>query len=56
MCVRREYKHVPDDLFRERNTEILGRFLDRTSLYYFPQIEARYGLQAKENLNRWINR
>jgi len=54
--VRQEYKDVPEDKFREGNGAVLQRFLDRTPLYYHPEIEARYGAQAKENLARWLNR
>jgi predicted metal-dependent HD superfamily phosphohydrolase len=56
MKVREEYKHIPEDKFREGNGKILQRFLERTPLYFFPEIEEVYGAQAKENLNRWLNR
>lgn len=54
--VRNEYAHVPEKDFRKGNGEILQRFLDRTPLYYHPEIEADLGAQAKENLTRWLNR
>jgi predicted metal-dependent HD superfamily phosphohydrolase len=54
--VREEYRHVPEDKFREGNGAILGRFLGRTPLYYTPEIEKELGAQAKDNLRRWLNR
>jgi predicted metal-dependent HD superfamily phosphohydrolase len=54
--VREEYKDVPEDKFREGNGEVLRRFYEKTPLYHHPEIEAAYGAQAKENLQRWLNR
>ncbi len=54
--VREEYEHVPEDVFRKANGEILKRFLEKDPLYYHPYFQKEYGRQAKENLTRWLNR
>ncbi len=54
--VREEYAEVSEEKFREGNGKLLQHFLERTPLYYTPEIEAAFGAQAKENLSRWLNR
>ena len=54
--IRQEYKDVPEEAFRKGNGAVLKRFLDRKPLYYHPEIEAKYGDQARDNLTRWLNR
>lgn len=54
--VRKEYGHVSEDKFREGNGKILQQFLNRTPLYYHPEIEKAFGTQAKENLTHWLAR
>lgn len=54
--VRQEYKQYSDEDFRVGNAKVLQQFLDRRPLYYHPEIEAKYGDQARDNLTRWLNR
>lgn len=48
--IRREYAHVPPEVFEPRRKGILGRFLAREPLYQTPGIRARCEAQAHRNL------
>lgn len=54
--VREEYSRYSDEEFRKGNGAVLEPFLKRTPLYYTPEIEAAFGVQAKQNLVRWLDR
>ncbi|MET0544329.1 MAG: N-methyl-D-aspartate receptor NMDAR2C subunit [Variovorax sp.] len=48
--IRREYAHVPREIFEPRRREILGRFLARDPLYLTPTLRAEREAQARINL------
>ena len=48
--IRREYAHVPPEVFEPRRRAILGRFLARDPLYLTPGLRARCEAQARSNL------
>ena len=48
--VRREYAHVPDDLWRSGRTEVLKRLLGCDPLYPHPDFRARLEAQARANM------
>lgn len=52
--IRREYAHVPPDVFEPRRRLILGRFLARDPLYQTPGVRARCEAQARVNLRAAI--
>ena len=52
--IRREYAHVPREIFEPRRREILGRFLARDPLYLTPTLRADREAQARINLARAI--
>lgn len=48
-AIRREYAHVPDDLYRAGRTRVLRHFLNRARLYTTPEF-ANLEVQARVNL------
>ncbi|RYZ11252.1 MAG: N-methyl-D-aspartate receptor NMDAR2C subunit [Comamonadaceae bacterium] len=52
--IRREYAHIPTDVFEPRRRRILGTFLARDPLYQTPGIRARCEANARVNLRRAI--
>ncbi len=52
--IRREYRWVPGPLYRRKRVEILGRFLERTSIYSTDAFHERYEAPARENLRAAI--
>lgn len=52
--IRREYAHVPPDVFEPRRRRILGAFLAREPLYQTPGVRARCEANARINLRRAI--
>lgn len=55
-AIRREYAHVPDEVFRTRRADLLRRFLDRPHIYFTPSFQAAYEDLARANLKRALNR
>ena len=54
--IRQEYQHVPLPLFRATRAAILRRFLERQSLYFTPELVAKWEAPARANLARSIAR
>ena len=54
--VRREYRWVPDFLFRRKRREILEEFLQRRPLYGTARVRDRLEVPAHANLRRAIER
>jgi predicted metal-dependent HD superfamily phosphohydrolase len=52
--IRKEYAHVPQDVYVQKRGEILGGFADRESLYYTPHFRGLYTERAKSNIRREI--
>jgi pantetheine-phosphate adenylyltransferase len=53
--VRKEYQHVPDDLFRHARREILMGLQKRPTLYLTSYFQSRYEKQARENISLEIS-
>jgi len=53
-AIRREYRHVADQTYREARARILRGFLDRPALYLTNWARARWEEQARANLAREI--
>ena len=53
-AIRREYAHVPEEIYRRERTRVLEGFLRRESLYSTAPLFARYEEKARENLSREI--
>lgn len=51
-AVRREYAHVPDDLFRAGRAAVLRSLLDLPALYRRPALARRWEEPARANLER----
>jgi predicted metal-dependent HD superfamily phosphohydrolase len=51
-AVRREYAHVPDDLFRAGRAAVLSHLLALPALYRLPEPHARWEGPARANLRR----
>ena len=52
--IRREYAHVPPEVFEPRRRRVLAGFLAREPLYQTPGMRARCEAQARMNLARVI--
>ncbi len=52
MQIRREYAHVPADVFREKRGAILTAFLARPVLYGVPALRRRFDAPARRNLQQ----
>lgn len=52
--IRKEYAHVPEDVYVQRRSEILTGFADRESMYYTPSFRGRYSVQARVNIRREV--
>lgn len=50
--VRKEYAHVPDELFRAGRAKLLHEFLGRPFLYSTPHFRERFEARARANLQR----
>lgn len=51
-AIRREYAHVPDDLFRVGRAAVLRQLLDLPALYRLPALADRWEESARANLTR----
>jgi len=51
-AIRREYAHVPDDLFRAGRAAVLRHLLDLPALYRLPALASRWAAPARANLAR----
>jgi predicted metal-dependent HD superfamily phosphohydrolase len=51
-AIRREYGHVPGEVWRERRARVLGGFLARRRLFATALFHERFDAQARENLSR----
>lgn len=51
-AVRREYAHVPDELFRLGRAAVLRGLLDLPALFRDPELAARWEAPARANLTR----
>jgi predicted metal-dependent HD superfamily phosphohydrolase len=52
--IRQEYAMVPELIYRSGRSEILRRFLSRSSIYRSPWFRQRYESQARANLERML--
>lgn len=50
--IRREYAHVPDDVFRERRAQVLRGFLARPRIYLTDAFHDALEARARQNLHR----
>jgi predicted metal-dependent HD superfamily phosphohydrolase len=50
--IRREYAHVPEDIWRERRARVLAGFLARPRLFATALFHERFDARARENLSR----
>lgn len=50
--IRREYAHVPDELYRAGRRKILESFLNRDRLYAVPELYERFEAAARKNLTQ----
>ena len=50
-AIRREYRWIPDFLYRRKRTEILSSFLHRAKIFTSERFCIRYEAQARENLH-----
>lgn len=50
--IRQEYTHVPDEAFARGRAAILKRFLERPRIYWTDYFFQKYEQQARENLQR----
>ncbi len=48
--IRREYAHVPDEIFRGKRTEILRKFLVKPAIFNTKVFIERYEQQARSNI------
>ena len=48
--IRKEYRRLPDFIFRERRKKLLFRYLSLESIYKTPYFIERYEAQARKNL------
>ena len=53
--VRKEYRWVPEIIYRPKRAEILHSFLDRARIYHWEPMYQRYELAARANLNQAIS-
>jgi len=53
--VRREYKKVPDCIYRRKRKAVLKGFLDRGRIYSINQFYDEYEAQARVNLQKELN-
>lgn len=51
-AVRREYRHLPDDVFRAGRAAVLRRLLELPVLYRRPELAAGWEARARANLGR----
>lgn len=49
-AIRKEYAHVPDEVYVPKRREVLGRFLQRDRLYLTDWAHERWDGRARENL------
>jgi predicted metal-dependent HD superfamily phosphohydrolase len=54
--IRKEYAHVPWEVFRKKRAIVLRGFLERDHIYNTPEFRERYQNKAKENLEKCITR
>lgn len=54
--IRQEFNMVPEQLFRSARSNILKGFLERQSIYLTGDFEREYGLQARKNLERTVDK
>ncbi|RKR88851.1 putative metal-dependent HD superfamily phosphohydrolase [Micromonospora pisi] len=55
-AIRREYAHVPDELFRAGRAAVLRNLLDLPTRYRLPDLAARWEGPARANLTRELAR
>lgn len=48
--IRREYAHVPEEVYRKKRSEILEQFLSSTPLFRTDYCQQRFEKQARLNL------
>ena len=53
--IRREYAHIPEDVWRERRARVLAGFLRRPRLFATALFHGRFDAQARENLSRALD-
>lgn len=54
--IRKEYSHVPDDLYRAGRTRVLETFLTRPRIYTSDSAYTQLETQARKNIRREIER
>ena len=52
--IREEYSHVSDTDFRIGRGKFIQKFLKRQTIYFTQYFYKKYEIQARENLERWI--
>ncbi len=54
--IRQEFNMVPEQLFRDARSNILKGFLKRKSIYLTEAFEREYGVQARKNIERAVDK
>jgi predicted metal-dependent HD superfamily phosphohydrolase len=54
-AIRREYAHVPDDVFRAGRTQVLRALLELPSIYRLPPLRDAWEERARANLTRELD-
>lgn len=54
--IRQEYRHVPDEAYRQGRARVLQSFLDREPIYLTASFRERYEAVARRNLAQAIQR
>ncbi|MCP4221410.1 MAG: hypothetical protein GY765_42685 [bacterium] len=51
-AIRKEYAHVPDDVYARERKKVLQHFLDRDAIYRTAPLNERFGEQAVKNMRK----
>ena len=49
--IRKEYSHVPEEIYREKRKEILESFLQKDQIFFTGYFQSKYEASARRNLN-----
>lgn len=55
-AIRREYKWVPDFLYKRKRKSLLQSFLEQKNIYYHKEYQSQYEKQARSNIQNELNR
>lgn len=52
--IRKQYSHVPDNIFNQARKKVLQNFLNQENIYHTNYFKSQYEVQARENINNEI--